>query len=62
MVFEVGHDRGRDADDAAARPGSPILAGVHIWSDSEDVILYGEWVMPPDHDVTYTYDVSPEQQ
>jgi GntR family transcriptional regulator len=57
------HLRGRSADarEAAALQiaiGSPILAGVHIWSDAKDVLLYGEWVMPPDRVVTYTYDVS----
>jgi GntR family transcriptional regulator len=61
------HLRGRSADAREAGAlevavGSPILAGVHVWSDPEDVILYGEWVMPPDHDVTYTYDVSPDHQ
>jgi GntR family transcriptional regulator len=60
------HLRGRSADtrETAALQipvGSPILAGVHIWSDSKDVILYGEWVMPPDQVVTYTYDVPTEQ-
>jgi GntR family transcriptional regulator len=60
------HLRGRSADAREASAlqiavGSPILAGVHIWSDSKNVILYGEWVMPPDRVVTYTYDVSPEQ-
>jgi GntR family transcriptional regulator len=52
--------RAADAREAAALQivtGSPILAGVHIWSDSDDVILYGEWVMPSDRVVTYTYDV-----
>jgi GntR family transcriptional regulator len=59
------HIRGRAADarEAAALQipvGAAILAGVHIWSDSDDVITYGEWVMPSDRVVTYTYDVSNE--
>jgi GntR family transcriptional regulator len=61
------HIRGRSADTREASAlqipvGSPILAGVHIWSDSQDVIVYGEWVMPPDRVVTYTYDIPIEQQ
>jgi GntR family transcriptional regulator len=61
------HLRGRSADTREATAlqipvGSPILAGVHIWSDAEDVILYGEWVLPADRVVTYTYDVTSEQE
>jgi GntR family transcriptional regulator len=60
------HLRGRSADarEAAAlqvATGTPILAGVHIWSDSNNVILYGEWVMPPDRVVTYTYEVEEQE-
>lgn len=56
------HLRGRSADAREASAldipiGSPILAGVHIWSDAEGVILYGEWVLPADRVVTYDYDV-----
>lgn len=59
--------RGADAREAAALQipvGSPVLAGVHIWSDSKGVIVYGEWVKLPDRVVTYayTYDVSTRQQ
>lgn len=52
--------RGADAREADALQipvGAPILAGVHIWSDTDDVIVYGEWVMPADRVVTYTYDI-----
>jgi GntR family transcriptional regulator len=57
------HLEGREADtrEAAALGipvGSPILAGVHIWSDAEGVILYGEWVMPPKQVITYSYEVT----
>jgi GntR family transcriptional regulator len=60
------HLRGRAADareaDALKIPvGAPILAGVHIWSDSDNVILYGEWVMAADRVVTYTYDIPTEE-
>jgi GntR family transcriptional regulator len=53
--------RGADAREAAALRipiGTPILAGVHIWCDDAGVILYGEWVMPPDQVVSYAYDVA----
>jgi GntR family transcriptional regulator len=59
------HLRGRAADarEAAALRlpiGSPVLAGVHVWSDPDGVILYGEWVMPPDQVISYTYEVAEE--
>ena len=47
----------REATALGISVGSPVLAGVHVWSDSNDVILYGEWVMPPRRVVTYAYDV-----
>jgi GntR family transcriptional regulator len=57
------HLEGREADTreatALAIPvGSPILAGTHVWSDDEGVILYGEWVMPPKQVITYAYEVT----
>ncbi|MGH3196515.1 MAG: GntR family transcriptional regulator [Streptosporangiaceae bacterium] len=57
------HLEARNADTREATalkipPGSPVLAGVHVWSDTEGVILYGEWVMPPKRVITYTYEVS----
>jgi len=59
------HLEGRDADarESAALDlpsGSPILAGTHVWSDAEGVILYGEWVMPPKQVITYSYEVADE--
>lgn len=56
------HLRGRSADAREANAlripvGAPVLAGVHIWSNANEVILYGEWVMPADRVVTYTYDI-----
>jgi GntR family transcriptional regulator len=61
------HLRARSADAREANAlkipvGAPILAGVHVWSDSENVILYGEWVMSADRVVTYTYDVPTDPQ
>lgn len=57
------HLESREADTREAGAlqitvGSPILAGVHVWSDAEGVILYGEWVMPPKQVVTYSYEVT----
>jgi GntR family transcriptional regulator len=57
------HLEGREADtrEAAALGipvGSPILAGAHVWSDTEGVIIYGEWVMPPKRVVSYSYEVA----
>jgi len=57
------HLEGREADtrEAAALQlpvGSPILAGTHVWSDQDGVILYGEWVMPPKRVITYSYEVT----
>jgi GntR family transcriptional regulator len=50
----------REATALGITVGSPILAGVHIWSDAEGVILYGEWVMPPRQVITYSYEVADE--
>lgn len=58
------HLRGRGARDAREANalrlpiGTPILAGVHVWSDADGVILYGEWIMPPDLVIHYVYDVA----
>lgn len=57
------HLEGREADareaDALKLPvGSAILAGTHVWSDSQGVILYGEWVLPPKQVITYSYEVT----
>ena len=57
------HLEGREADTREAGAlsipvGSPILAGVHVWSDADGVILYGEWCMPPRQVVTYAYEVT----
>jgi GntR family transcriptional regulator len=52
--------RASDAREAGALRlpvGSPILAGTHVWSDDEGVILYGEWCMPPDQVVSWDYTV-----
>jgi GntR family transcriptional regulator len=57
------HLEGREADtrEAAAlgiTVGSPILAGTHVWSDADGVILYGEWVLPPKQVISYSYEVT----
>jgi len=52
--------RAADAREAAALRlpiGAPILAGTHVWSDDEGVILYGEWCMPSDQVISYGYAV-----
>jgi GntR family transcriptional regulator len=52
--------RAADAREAGALKlpvGAPILAGTHVWSDGEGVILYGEWCMPPDQVLSYDYSV-----
>ena len=48
----------REAGALSIPVGSPILAGVHVWSDTDGVILYGEWVVPPKQVVTYSYEVT----
>jgi GntR family transcriptional regulator len=57
------HLRGRSADAREAAElqipiGSPVLAGVHVWSDQEGVILYGEWVLPADRVISYSGEVT----
>lgn len=63
VTHSQDHLRGRAADAREAgalglRVGTPILAGVHVWSDPEGPIMYGEWVMPPDQVIMYEYEVS----
>lgn len=48
----------REAGALGIPAGSPILAGAHVWSDTEGVILYGEWVMPPKQVITYAYEIT----
>jgi GntR family transcriptional regulator len=62
VTHSQDHLRGRASDqreaDALRLPvGTPILAGVHVWSDNDGVLLYGEWVMPPDQVISYEYEV-----
>ena len=54
------HLRGRAADAREAGAlrlpvGSPVLAGTHVWADDDGVLLYGEWVLPPDQVISYEY-------
>ncbi|MYT89981.1 UTRA domain-containing protein [Streptomyces sp. SID8359] len=53
------HARPADAREASALGlpvGSPILAGAHRWSDTEGVIEYGEWCLPPRFTIGYEYE------
>jgi len=55
--------RAADAREAAALGvaiGTPILAGVHRWlDDGGGMLLYGEWVLPPDTVICYSGEVLP---
>lgn len=56
---------GRAADEREARSlqldvGAPITAGTWLWSHQEEVIEYGEYVMPANHVVTYEYALNPD--
>lgn len=51
---------GREADALRLPVGSPILAGTHVWSDDDTVLLYGEWCLPPDQVISYEYAVHEE--
>lgn len=62
VTYGRDYIRGRAADAREAGAlrlpvGAPILAGTHVWSDDEGVILYGEWCMPPDQVISYDYEV-----
>lgn len=66
VTYGEDHIRSRssDAREAAALRlpvGAPILAGVHLWSDGSGVLLYGEWVMPPDQVISYEYCTNREE-
>ncbi len=46
----------READALGLAIGTPILAGVHRFLDADGgCLLYGEWVLPPDTVVCYSY-------
>jgi len=47
---------GREADALRLPVGGPVLAGVHLWSDENGPLIYGEWVMPPDQVISYEYE------
>ncbi|MEV7026188.1 GntR family transcriptional regulator [Kitasatospora sp. NPDC093558] len=52
------HARECDAREASAlglRVGSPVLGGVHRWSDDEGVIEFGLWVIPTRVTIGYEY-------
>ncbi|WP_197358343.1 UTRA domain-containing protein, partial [Streptomyces clavuligerus] len=52
------HAREADAREAGALGlpvGSPIFAGAHRWSDTEGVVEYGEWCLPPRFTIGYEY-------
>lgn len=48
----------REAEHLRVPVGTPILAGAHAWSDDEGLIVYGEWCLPPDTEVGFSYDVN----
>ena len=55
--------RSRSADEREAgfletAAGTPILAGAHAWSDDDGLIVYGEWCLPPDVELGFSYDLS----
>jgi len=57
--------RGRASDDREATAlrtpiGGPVLAGTHVLGDADGVILYGEWVLPPDLTVSYEWEAIAE--
>lgn len=47
----------REASALRISVNTPVLAGVWQCSDEDGVIEYGEYVCPPEHVVTYRYDV-----
>ncbi|MDH6109754.1 GntR family transcriptional regulator [Kitasatospora sp. MAP12-15] len=52
------HGRAANAREASAlgiAVGSPILAGVHRWSDEDGIIEYGEWCIPTRFTIGYEY-------
>lgn len=54
--------RGRPADAREARlmeieVGMAILAGAHAWSDDDGLIVYGEWCLPPNMEVGFSYEL-----
>lgn len=62
VVHGRDHIRGRASDHREATAlripvGAPILAGAHVWSDADGVVLYGEWCLPPDRVISYQYPV-----
>lgn len=54
--------RSRNADQREAtalnlETGAAILAGAHAWSDDTGLLTYGEWCIPTDIEVGYSYDI-----
>lgn len=54
--------RSRSADEREASAlglpiGAAILAGAHAWSDDTGLLVYGEWCLPTDMEVGYTYEL-----
>lgn len=65
VTHERDYVRGRGADHREATSlnlsvGCPILAGTHIWSDDDGVVVYGEWVLPPDQVVSWEFRIDPD--
>lgn len=54
--------RSRNADDREANAldlptGAAILAGAHAWSDDTGLLVYGEWCLPADTEVGFSYEI-----
>lgn len=47
----------REAETLNLPLGAAILAGAHAWSDDTSLLVYGEWCIPTDIEVGYTYEI-----
>lgn len=48
----------REATALGIAEGSPTLAGAHAWSDDRGLIVYGEWCLPPQLEVGFSYEIN----
>lgn len=48
----------REAKALGIKPGDAVLAGAHIWSDTDGVVEYGEWVLPRKRVVSFPYTIT----
>jgi GntR family transcriptional regulator len=47
----------REASRLGIKHGAPVLAGAHSWSDDQGLIVFGEWVLPEEIDIGWTYEM-----